>query len=129
MLSILSFSETLRRIYICSTILKQLAFMVARQLFTFELPENVQIRDEIMSIISNSHLSAYFQGFAREVGGFYLNMVYFYIPYKARHNGTENTRRCLQELARTNTESFACSGRDCGQCSSKSRFIFRKWFC
>lgn len=65
----LFFFNTLRDIYLYSTTLKQLAFMVARQLFTFELPENVQIRDELMSIISNSHLSSYFQGFAREVGG------------------------------------------------------------
>lgn len=41
--------------------------MVARQLFTFDLPASVQIRDDLNAIMANSHLSSYFQSFAREV--------------------------------------------------------------
>lgn len=51
----------------CSTILRQLAFMAARQLFNLELSEDVAIRDDLLNITSNAHLSSYFQSFARDV--------------------------------------------------------------
>lgn len=60
-----------RKTYICRTVLRQLAFMAARQLFTIELPVNVSCRDDLINIMSNSHLSSYFQSFAREVLKFF----------------------------------------------------------
>lgn len=53
--------------FCCRASLRQLAFMAARQLFTLEVPASVGIRDDLNAIMANTHLSAYFQSFAREV--------------------------------------------------------------
>lgn len=50
--------------------------MVARQGFIFKLDEDVPNHDDLMNIMSNGHLSSYFQSFAREVRG-RLNIIPF----------------------------------------------------
>lgn len=60
-----------RKVYyldIFSGLLRQLAFMLARQGYIVKLDEDIPHHDDLENIMSNSHLSTYFQSFAREVG-------------------------------------------------------------
>lgn len=52
---------------IFSPVLRQLAFLTARNLYAIELDDDVLDKEELMNILNNSYLSNYFLTLAREV--------------------------------------------------------------
>lgn len=50
-----------------SPVLRQLAFLTARNLYSIELHDDVLDKEELINILNNSYLSSHFLTLAREV--------------------------------------------------------------
>lgn len=104
------FPSLLRPFYWCSrsfrSTQKQMAFMLGRQQIFLELNEEMDDYDDLVEIMSNSHLNNHFLSLAREVqslrNSFFLSFAHqqvldLYFPLQiAWYHGTENSGGYLQ---------------------------------
>ena len=111
---------------------KQLAFMLGRQQIFLELNEELEDYDDLIEIMSNTHLNNHFLSLAREVWHVFkrLNCVVISIQFclLVGYHGTQDARRHLQVSFRQQfTLSFwRWPG---GFCTPKSSIFFRQRFC